>query len=121
MSRSLAHTTAAYALVVACWTALRALRGRQRVPTQGAALAVLQAALALQALLAGVAWIGGEQPAEPETFAGYLAASLVVLPGGWLLARDDANPWGSAPLVVAAFGIAPVALRMGATWGLDAA
>ncbi len=118
MSRSLALTTAAYALGLGCWTALR---GRDRTPTQGAALAVLQAALLLQALVVAAAWIGGERPAEPETFAGYLAASLLILPGGWLLARDDATPWSSAPLVVATFGIAAIALRMTATWGLDAA
>lgn len=121
MSRSLALTTAAYALALGCWTALRALRGRDRTPAQAAALAVLQAALLLQALVVAATWLSGERPAEPETFAGYLAASLLVLPGGWLLARDDAGPWSSAPLTVAAFGVAAIALRMSATWGLDAA
>lgn len=117
MSDSLALTTVAYALGLGCWTTLRALRGQARAAAQGGAVAVLEGALALQALVVAGAWARGTRAAEPATFAGYLAASLLVLPAAWLLVRDDDGPWSTSRLAVAAWAVAAVVLRMGATWG----
>jgi hypothetical protein len=116
MSRSLAVTTAAYGLGVTGWIALRSLRGRNRAEGQSAALAVLQGALLLQALLVGAAWLSGSGPVEP-----YLALSLLLLPAGWLVCQHDARPWSTARLAVATMGVAAIALRMSETWGAGGA
>lgn len=117
MSGSLAQASAAYALGLAAWIALRALRGRERSPGQGGALAVLEGALLLQALLAAVAALRGERAAEPLTFAGYLALSLLLIPLGWAACREDPGPWSSTRLAIATLAVGAVALRMRATWG----
>jgi hypothetical protein len=117
VSGSLAATTTAYALGLAAWIALRALRGRDR-SGQAGALVVLQGALTLQALLVAARWLrGGGGPAEPLVFAGYLALSLLLLPLGWVVCHEDPGPWSSVRLTVAALAVAVVTLRMRTTWG----
>jgi hypothetical protein len=121
MSRSLAVTPAAYALGLAGWIVARAARGRDRSEPQGAALAVLQCALALQALLCAIAWARGVRPEEPLAFAGYLALSLLLAPAGWLACARDRSAWSTLRLAVVALALAAVALRMTTTWSAGGA
>lgn len=83
---------------------------------------LLQAVLGLQfGLLAQLAVVlvrvsGGDRPAEPLAFGGYVVLSLVLLPAGLALSAQERSRWGTLVLAVAALTVAVVELRLRATW-----
>jgi len=118
VSDALATTVVAYALGLAAWAALRAARGGGGISREQAAAAmVLEVALAGQAAAAGVAWALGHEPGEPGAAAGYLIASVAILPLTVRHARDgDGSRWDPAVLLVGAVAVAAVVLRLRVTW-----
>jgi len=62
---------------------------------------------------AAVAWLTqGHHPSSKETFLGYTAASIVVMPVALGSVREDRSSWSSGVVAVAALGTAVVAWRL---------
>lgn len=104
----------AVALGLAAWAGVSAARDRlpPRQHLQG--LFVLQALIAVQAVVALVRagdWAGS----KPELF-GYLAAWFVLVPGGLALVVEERSRYGTLVLAVACLTVAVVAVRLGAVW-----
>jgi hypothetical protein len=81
-----------------------------------AAGAVLELALIVQGVVAGVRLIGGNRPDSVPTFVGYLLGSLVVLPLGVLWALEERTRWSSVVLAIAALTVAVIVIRMDVVW-----
>jgi hypothetical protein len=114
VSDALAVTTAAYALGLGAWCLAGALLGRPLGHGRLAAVVVLEAAAAGQALAAGAAVLLGHRPAELAAHAGYLIASVAVLPAALAAGRraDGADP---AVVGVAGVALSVIVMRARAT------
>lgn len=81
MSGRLAATIALYLLFLAAWSGLNAARGDSGGPSWRAGLLIVWVALAVQAGAAAAAVLtGSHDPADPPTFWGYIATSVLLLP-----------------------------------------
>lgn len=117
MNDALATTAVAYALGLAAWAGVTAARGGGIAREQAAAALVLEVALAGQAAAAAVAWTLGSGPGEPGAAAGYLIASVAILPLTVRYGRGgDGSRWDALVLLVGAVAVAAVVLRLRATW-----
>lgn len=106
-----ASACALYAGFLACWAFGDAARRRQPSPYLALGAALLEAVLVLGAIVAAVS-LGSS---EPAVHAGYLLASVLLLPLGLLLARTPAGRLDAAPLAVCLLALAVVILRVEAT------
>lgn len=111
MSGRATATCALYAGFLACWALATAVRRRRPSPYLALGAALLEAALALGALL-GLATLGGP---EPAVHAGYLLGSVLALPLGLLIARAPDGGLDPAPLAVCLAALTIVIVRVGAT------
>ena len=113
MTGRAATTAALYAGFLALWALGDAMRRREPSP-----FLLLGGAL-LEAALLGGAVVGatelGERSGNAAVHGGYLAASVLLLPLGLLLARDRDGRLAPAPLAVALVALAIVVLRAKAT------
>ncbi len=102
--------------VLALWAALFAVRDRAVILRQLIAGGVVEAAILVQMVVAGIGQAGGHPVADPWTLWGYLVVALMVLPlaAAWALA--DRTRWSSVVLVVAAFTVAVMELRVWQVW-----
>ncbi|HEX4362396.1 MAG TPA: hypothetical protein VH141_32995 [Pseudonocardia sp.] len=80
------------------------------------AVGVVEALLAVQALLAAVRVLGGTRPAETSTFLIYLVVSVCVLPFFLQFARAEPNRWGGAVIAVGSIAMGVVVLRLLDLW-----
>ena len=77
---------------------------------------VLELLLVVQAVVAGVALVGGHRPAELATFVAYLG-SVVLLPvAGVLWARTEPTRWAGTVLAVAAAAVGVMMWRLLQLW-----
>lgn len=108
-----ATAAALYAGFLALWALGDAVRRREPNPY------LLLGGALLEALLIGGAAVGatdlGEEDQNAAVHGGYLAASVLLLPLGLLLARDRDFRLAPAPLAVALIALAIVVLRAKAT------
>jgi hypothetical protein len=108
-----ATAAALYAGFLALWALGDAVRRREPSPY------LLLGGTLLEAVLIGGAVVGATQLDEggrdPAVHGGYLAASVVLLPLGLLLARDRDARLAPAPIAVALLALAVVVLRAKAT------
>jgi hypothetical protein len=108
-----ATTAALYAGFLALWALGDAVRRREPSPY------LLLGGALLEALLIGGALVGatelGDGDQNAAVHGGYLAASVLLLPLGLLLARDRDGRLTPAPLAVALIALAIVVLRAKAT------
>ncbi|MDP9497004.1 MAG: hypothetical protein M3P46_04980 [Actinomycetota bacterium] len=104
------------ALVVGVLAALTAAVGWEPGRPLLQALVGLQFGLLAQLALVLVRVSGGDRPAEPVAFGGYVVLSLVLLPAGLALSAQERSRWGSLVLAVASLTVAVVELRLRATW-----
>ena len=102
MSRSLAAAVALYAGCVTLLALGAAVRRRGLGRVLAAAMIVVGAGAALNALVAIVGIATGARPAEPGPFAGYLVVSVLAAPMGWRYARASASGWDAAIVALAA-------------------
>ena len=112
----LAGTLIALSLVGAVWFLVQAARDKPIQAVHLLAMAVLEAGLLIQVIVAAVLLAGGHEAQEQGTFIGYLAGSLVVLPVGAFLAVGERSKWGSVAAGVACLTIPVVILRMQDLW-----
>jgi hypothetical protein len=110
----LAVALIAVSLVLAVSAGLFALLDRlpPRVHLQG--LLLLQLGLLLQAVVVLVR-VGGFEGSLGELL-GYLAVSVLLVPGGMVLALEERSRWGTAVLGAACFTVAVVVVRLLAVW-----
>jgi len=111
MTGRAAAACALYAGFLACW-ALGAAATRHRPgPYLALGATLLEATLAVGALL-GLIGLGGT---EPTVHAGYLLGSVLVLPLGLLIARRPDGELDPGPLAVCLAVLAIVIVRVDAT------
>jgi len=80
------------------------------------AAGLLEAVLAVQAVVAVVALIGGTRPPETPTFIGYLVGVLLIPVAGALWARAEATRWAGTVLAVAAAVAGVMVWRLVQLW-----
>jgi hypothetical protein len=114
---ALAWPVAGASLVLALWSTLGAAANRRPSGPQLVCLAVLEVALLVQAVLGVVAMVRGDHPISAVTFAGYLIASVLLLPAGTAWGIADRSRWGNGVLAIACFALAVVMLRLMQVWG----
>ncbi|GAA2731636.1 hypothetical protein [Actinocorallia aurantiaca] len=112
----LAGTLIALSLVGAVWFLVLAARDKPIQAVHLLSMAVLEAGLLIQVIVAAVLLAGGHEAQEQGTFIGYLAGSLVVLPVGAFLAVGERSKWGSVAAGVACLTVPVVILRMQDLW-----
>ncbi|OZM74729.1 hypothetical protein CFN78_00330 [Amycolatopsis antarctica] len=117
MVTGFAVAVALCSLAVAGWAFVQVARNR---PPSGAlliGLAVVEALLVVQTVIAVVLLLGGDRPASMATFIGYLIGVLVVLPVGTLWALAERSRSSTAVLGVACVTVPVLVLRMHEVWG----
>jgi hypothetical protein len=103
-------------LVLAGWSLLTTMRNQPPGRSHLVGLAVVEVALLALAVAALVAWAGGDQPAEPGTFLGYLVTLVCLPPLAAVLARMEPTRWGSVIVTVVCLVIPVVVVRLQQTW-----
>jgi hypothetical protein len=93
-------------------TAARRRIGLVHLATAG----LLEAVLAVQAVLAVVRMAGGERPEDTPTFLGYLIGILLAPIAGVLWARTERTRWAGTVIAVAAAVVAVMAWRLLQVW-----
>lgn len=77
---------------------------------------LLEALLLLQAVLATIALVRGEHPADTPTYLSYLAGVVLVPVAGLLWARTEVSRWAGTVIAVAAGAVAVMVWRLLALW-----
>lgn len=103
-------------LVLAGWAGLRAVRDRPVIFIQLIGAAGVVAMIIAQMVVAGVSLGSGAHTVDVWVFWGYLITALIVLPAAGWWAVLDRSRWSSVVLVVAAFTIAVMQLRVWQLW-----
>ncbi|MEN3612376.1 hypothetical protein [Plantactinospora sp. ZYX-F-223] len=116
MNDFLVASSIVLSLVLAAWSLVTTMRNRPPDVSHLAGLAVLELVLLALAAAAVVAWVGGEQPAEAGTFAGYLVTLVCLPPLAGVLARMEPTRWGSVIVTVVCLVIPVVVVRLQQTW-----
>lgn len=112
----LAGVLIALSLAVALWCLVTSARDKPIQAVHLVGMAVLEAGLLVQVVVAVVLMVGGHDPQEKGTFVGYLAGSLVVLPAGAFLGAGERSKWGAVAAGIACLAIPVVILRMQDLW-----
>ncbi len=116
MSARVSATIVMYALGVAVAAVVAGALGRGAGRRLVACLVLLEIVLVAQALAAALGLAGGHEPADPATYAGYLAASVLLLPAAGGYAFAGRTRWDSFVLALACLAVAVVTLRLHETW-----
>lgn len=103
-------------LVLAGWSLLTTVLHRPAGVSHLIGLAVVEAALLGQVVVAIVLMANGHRPAEVATFIGYLIAVPLVLPLGAALALMERSRWGSAIVALASLVIPVLIVRLQQVW-----
>ncbi|HLS26461.1 MAG TPA: hypothetical protein VK063_11365 [Beutenbergiaceae bacterium] len=105
-------------LLLAGWAGIRALRDKPVIFVQLIAAGVVVVGIVAQMVLAAVGIGSGQASPDPWLLWGYLITALVLLPAAAWWAVLDRTKWSSVVLVVAAFAIAAMQLRIWQIWVL---
>jgi predicted membrane protein len=103
-------------LLVAAWCFLAGARNRWINMSHVAGLALVEAALLVQAGVAVVRIAGGERPEELATFLGYLVTSVLLLPLAVVLSFMERTRWGAVITGAGGLVSAVVTLRLLQVW-----
>jgi hypothetical protein len=112
MDGALATVVIVAALALAGWGALTAVLDRPAGRPHEAGAALVEAGLLALTVITLVDIAGGDRPAEPGTFAGYLITTLAVLPTAVVMARMEPTRWGSAIIAGGALVVPVLILRL---------
>jgi hypothetical protein len=113
---TLSAITVALALIVAVWAFIAAARNRPPDRSHLVGLAVVEGLLLVLVAVALAAVAGGERPASPVTFFGYVITILCLPPLGWVLARLEPTRWGATIIGVVCLTVPVLVLRLQQTW-----
>lgn len=104
------------AAALGVWALVFAVTDRAVVLRQLIAGGVVEGALVVQALVLAVEQVTGSFTSDPVLMWGYLLVAMMLLPGAALAAFVERTRWSSVVLVVAAFTIIVMELRMWQLW-----
>lgn len=108
----------ALALALAVWAVVRTLRDQPVITRQLVAGAVIEVAILVQMIVAGVLLGTTDHDLlAPVTFWGYLVVSLLVLPAAAVVAVVERTRWSSAALLIACGTVAIMQVRVHQLWG----
>ena len=108
----IAWVVVGYALLVGIAGALGAVLRAPR-PRWLDQVAWILEVLSVVMAIAAVAWLTkGHHPSSEETFLGYTAAAVVVMPVALGSVREDRSTWSNGVVAVAALGTAVIAWRL---------
>jgi hypothetical protein len=99
-------------LILAAWCGLTVLRDRPADRLQEGAAALVELGLVTLTAVTVAGIVGGDRPADPAVFTGYLITTLALLPTGVILARMEPTRWGAAILGGAALVLPVLILRL---------
>jgi hypothetical protein len=116
MVDGLASAVTVVAIVLAAWALIEVIRGKAPHRPLLAGVALLEALLVVQAVVAVVKLVTDRTPDELATFLGYLAASLIILPVGYFWAWSEKNRSATAVVGIACLVIPVLVLRMNQVW-----
>lgn len=111
-----ALVVSALAAALGAWALVFAVTDRAVVLRQLIAAGVVEGALVVQALVLAVEQVTGSLTSDPVLMWGYLLVAMMLLPGAALAAFVERTRWSSVVLVVAAFTIIVMELRMWQLW-----
>lgn len=117
MTGPLAIAVIAASLALAALAGLTALLDRRAGRLHEAGAALVETCLLGLTLVTLASVVDGERPAEPAVFAGYLIATLALLPVAVVLARMEPTRWGAAILGGAALIIPVLIVRLQQVYG----
>ena len=118
MTDGLATVVFGLSLALGVWALLAAAANRLPPKLHLQALFLLQAVLVVQAVVAFVR-IGDWDGSKGE-LSGYLAMSVLLVPGGLVLAVEERSRYGTLILAVACLVVAVVEVRLLAVWATGA-
>lgn len=111
-----AFLTMIVSLLVAAWCFVAAARGTWIDRTHLAGLALVQAAVVAQVVVAVVRIGGGERPEQFATFVGYVIAGVALLPLAVVLSFMERTRWGSVIAGAGVLVLAVLVLRLLQVW-----
>lgn len=112
----LAWSVSGACLVLAGWAVVGAARNRRPSGPQLLGLALAEVLLLVQALVGAALLIRGDHAVDTVVFAGYLLASVLLLPAGTFWGIADRSRWGNGVIAVACVAAVVVVLRMLQVW-----
>ncbi len=112
MNGPLSVATIIVALVLAVWFLIRAALNKAPTRFDLLAMALLGVLVTALVVVAAIALITGDRPAETSTFAGYLLTTIAFPPTAFVLARMEPTRWGHVILGVACLTLPVLVLRL---------
>lgn len=106
----------ALSLGLAAWALVDAVRDRRLGAYHVLGVAVVEAALVIQALVAAVLLIMGHRPLELGIFLTYLMITLLVPPIGLVWGLAEKSRWGNLVLVIAVVTVPVLVVRLQQLW-----
>lgn len=104
------------ALAVALLCLVAAIRNRPPSLSHFVGVALVEVAALVLTVVAVVAMVGGDRPAEVGTFVGYLFTFLALPPVAIGVARLEPTRWGSVILTVAMLVMPVLVARLSQIW-----
>ncbi|MEH3077036.1 MAG: hypothetical protein PGN11_10220 [Quadrisphaera sp.] len=120
MTPVLAWACGVLALAVAALAAVATVRGRRLDDRLLIAVAVLEAALLVQAVVGFVALALTDRSVDGVVFGSYLVTTVLVPPVGAFWALGEKSRWGTGVLLVAALTTAILVVRLEQVWSTGA-
>jgi hypothetical protein len=111
-----AYATIIVSLLVAAWCFVAASRDSWIDWTHLAGLALAEAAVVGQVVVAVARMIGGERPEQLATFLGYVIAAVALLPAAVGLSFMERTRWGSIIAGAGVLVLAVLVLRLLQVW-----
>jgi hypothetical protein len=116
MVDGLAITLIVVALLVAGVSGLMAILDRPPRLVQLAGLAMVEAVLVVQAVVAMGKVFTGDRPDELATFIGYLLTAILIPPLAALVGWSERTRWGSTIVAIAGAIVAVMVVRLQQVW-----
>ncbi len=116
MYQALAIAIMIMSLLVAAWCFVAAKRDRWIDWSHLIGLIVVEAAVLVQAIIAGIRIAEGERPQALATFLGYLVTSVIMLPLTVGLSFMERTRWGAVIAGAGAVVVVVLVLRLQQVW-----
>lgn len=116
MIEPLAIAITVVAALAALVTGSVCVAGTYRWTALAPTLALVEAALAIQAVVDLVGIARGHRPGEPGVHLAYLATSVLVIPAAAAQVRGDDDRWSGALCAAALLVVAVLVVRLATTW-----
>jgi hypothetical protein len=116
MVDAIATTVIVCSLAVAAFCGLMALLDRPPGPLHLLGLAIVEAVLLVQAVVATGKMFTGDRPDDMPTFVGYLLTAVLIPPLAVLFGYGERSRWGSVILLVAFLVVPVMVVRLQQVW-----